>query len=87
MVTHRLLRGATRPLSRAGEGWGEGPGLSGEVASLTLSLSRTGEGTGVPSGGRVAAQDGRFRLPAEEGGREGGDRPHAAMNSFHLRTM
>ncbi|TXN42642.1 hypothetical protein FV233_21895 [Methylobacterium sp. WL7] len=45
MFTQRVERGSTRPLSRAGEGWGEGPGLSGEVASLTLSLSRTGEGT------------------------------------------
>ncbi|SFL23845.1 hypothetical protein SAMN05192568_1002141 [Methylobacterium pseudosasicola] len=38
-----------RPLSRAGEGWGEGPGFSGEVAPLTLSLSRTGEGTRASS--------------------------------------
>ncbi|SDM18183.1 hypothetical protein SAMN05216360_10194 [Methylobacterium phyllostachyos] len=35
----------TYPLSRAGEGWGEGCDLSGKFSPLTLSLSRTGEGT------------------------------------------
>ncbi|MCJ2059170.1 2-oxo acid dehydrogenase subunit E2 [Methylobacterium sp. J-048] len=35
---------STGPLSRAGEGQGEGPALSGHGASLTPTLSRTGEG-------------------------------------------
>ena len=34
------------PLSRAGEGQGEAPALSGKVAPLTPALSRTGEGAG-----------------------------------------
>ena len=42
--------GTTRPLSRAGEGWGEGYALSGQTCPLTLSLSRTGEGTRAASG-------------------------------------
>ncbi|RZK87320.1 MAG: hypothetical protein EOO66_20275 [Methylobacterium sp.] len=46
------------PLSRAGEGWGEGLGHSGEVTPLTLSLSRTGEGTRASGSrfGRYAAR-------------------------------
>ena len=42
------LASSTDSLSRSGEGWGEGSGLSGEVAPRTLSLSRTGEGTRDP---------------------------------------
>ncbi|MBP29281.1 MAG: hypothetical protein CL858_28625 [Cupriavidus sp.] len=45
------------PLSRAGEGQGEGSDLSGDGAPLTPTLSRTGEGVrrararrGVPLG-------------------------------------
>ncbi|AYO81682.1 hypothetical protein EBB05_04940 [Methylobacterium brachiatum] len=44
-----LVQAATRPLSRAGEGWGEGSALSGRPWSLALSLSRTGEGTRASS--------------------------------------
>ncbi|TXN66338.1 hypothetical protein FV228_14920 [Methylobacterium sp. WL18] len=36
-------RSCAGPLSRAGEGQGEGAGLSGEGACLTPTLSRTGE--------------------------------------------
>ncbi|MFB0491631.1 hypothetical protein ABIE45_004217 [Methylobacterium sp. OAE515] len=46
-----MLRPPTRrdtPLSRAGEGWGEGSAISGSGTPLTLSLSRTGEGIRVP---------------------------------------
>ncbi|RUP14710.1 MAG: hypothetical protein EKK43_10430 [Methylobacterium sp.] len=56
-------RSATSPLSRAGEGCGEGPGPSGEVASLTLSLSRTGEGTRARSGTPRPGCRGQPRAP------------------------
>ncbi|AYO81751.1 hypothetical protein EBB05_05340 [Methylobacterium brachiatum] len=38
------------PLSRAGEGQGEGCDLSGKTCSLTPTLSRTGEGVRRASG-------------------------------------
>ncbi|TXN76253.1 hypothetical protein FV228_01035 [Methylobacterium sp. WL18] len=44
-VSHIAGRSAG-PLSRAGEGQGEGSGLSGEGASLTPALSGTGKGAG-----------------------------------------
>ncbi|KAA0125091.1 hypothetical protein CIW48_05020 [Methylobacterium sp. P1-11] len=56
--------GSAGPLSRAGEGQGEGRGLSGEFSSLTPTLSRTGEGAGcVPKSGARA----RTRAPPSSG--------------------
>ncbi|TDM11932.1 hypothetical protein ERX55_11280, partial [Macrococcus bovicus] len=53
------------PLSRAGEGQGEGTGSSGEGASLTPTLSRTGEGTcGFCGHGMDAAAIGTCGPPA-----------------------
>ncbi|TXM83705.1 hypothetical protein FV223_28800, partial [Methylobacterium sp. WL116] len=69
--TRASCRRGADPLSRSGEGQGEGTGLSGEVAPLTPTLSRTGEGA-VPHRerairGRPAEM--RARQPASGAGR------------------